>query len=87
MESRQYAGSDALTITDAIGDLTDEVRRLNDNLEAGRVQVRTHHPLCLTPNHSEDYTVSELELIGKFLSASITAGTLVLPERKKGGAS
>lgn len=70
---------------DAIGDVADQLKRLNDNLEAGRLNIRTHHPLCTVPPN-KDWSVSQLEAASKFLSHAIETGVFVLPP-KEGGES
>lgn len=67
---------------DAIGA---EVARLNDNLESGRISIRTHHPLCTVP-HDANFSILDLEAMQKFLRGAIDSGALVLPSKSGGGA-
>jgi hypothetical protein len=60
-----------------------ELKRLNDNLEKGLINIRTHHPLCIAlPNG--DYTIGQMEEASRFIAASIKSGALVLPGKKSG---
>lgn len=58
-----------------------QLRRLNDNLEAGTLNIRTHHPLCATPKDA-DYSVQQLDVMGRYLNTAIAEGRLVLPARE-----
>jgi hypothetical protein len=57
-----------------------ELVKLNEALQAGSLNIRTHHPLCVTPKDG-DYTVQQLEVMGKYLNQSIETGALELPQK------
>jgi hypothetical protein len=60
-----------------------QLRRLNDNLEAGVLNIRTHHPSCITPKDG-DYTVQQLDAMSKFINQAIKDGRVALPPREGG---
>ncbi len=76
---------DFLNLQQLVRPVVEELQRLNDNLEAGRLNIRTHHPLCTVPPN-KDWSVSQLEAASKFLSHAIETGAFVLPP-KEGGES
>jgi hypothetical protein len=57
--------------------------RFNNLLESGRLNIRTHHPLCSTPRE-DDYSIQQLDAMSLYLNEAIRDGRLVLPP--KGGA-
>jgi hypothetical protein len=60
-----------------------ELKRLNDNLEKGVLNIRTHHPLCIAlPGN--DPSLSDMEAASSFLAAAIKSGALVLPGKNGG---
>lgn len=58
-----------------------ELKRLNDNLQAGTLNMREHHPRCIAPI-AGDYTIRELEIISKYAESALAEGRLVLPPRE-----
>lgn len=65
--------------------LVRELKRLNDNLASGQLNIRTHTPLCVAPPNG-DFSVRQLEVMSSYLHKSIETGALVLPP-KDGGLS
>ena len=77
--SRALGNMRSNTPAESIGmAIVDELERLNDNIESGKINIRTHHPLCLGDQHA-NYTISQMDAINSFLAASIKSGALVVP--------
>ncbi len=83
--NRLNADERAIEIVETANRIADELKRLNDNLEAGRLNIRTHHLLCTLPLN-KDWSINQLEAASKFLNKAIETGAFVLPP-KKGGKS
>lgn len=58
--------TDPLQDRAALVDIAEQLARLNDNIESGRISVRTHHPLCTVPQ----------------LNNAIQTGAFVVPPRE-----
>jgi len=67
----------------ALDRLTDQMKRFNDNLEASRINIRTHHPLCFTPPNA-DWSMSQIEAASRFVAHAIETGAFVLPPKGDG---
>lgn len=67
----------------ALDSIQYELKRLNDNLEAGLLNIRTHHPTCIAPKGG-DYTIPQLEAMSQYVERAIDEGRLALPPREGG---
>jgi hypothetical protein len=65
-------------VADGLSEIGAQLKRLNDNIENGYINLRTHHPLCAAPLGG-DYTVQQLDVMSRFLNDAIKTGALVLP--------
>ena len=79
-----YSPLDELSEKELLVEIASELKQLNEGLRAGSLNIRTHHPLCVTPKDGV-YSVQLLEAMGQYLNKSIDTGALALPQ--KGGQS
>lgn len=82
--SRDLASFSGVVLTNALVSaplMAAELKRLNDNLESGRANIRQHIPNCVEPPKG-DFTIRQLEVMSSYLFKSIETGALVLPPRE-----
>jgi len=68
---------------EVLREISVELGRIHARLSDGRLNVRSHHPLCQVPLDL-DPTVEQLEAVSKYVSAGIASGALVLPQKAGG---